>query len=256
MPLDVPRRIARRLLGNGSAPYRAANWLVGQGAVLRRSGPAHLLALARAGDQPGLLPPRPLLHPFAFRRRDVPMLINNVYRDLWCAFAPPAPRFIVDAGAYIGDTTAYYLSRFPKATVVGLEPHPTSFAAAQRNLAPYGDRCLLLNKALLDTDAGTHLSDEATGSSVGESGVAVDSITMPTLLRQCGAARIDLLKLNVEGAERRILHGNAEWLDRVDILALEIHEAADVPVIADKLARAGFAMRRFRACYYFLRAPA
>lgn len=36
---------------------------------------------------------------------------------------------------------------------------------------------------------------------------------------------IDLLKLDIEGAEKEVfLHGSEEWLDQVDVIAVELHD--------------------------------
>ena len=48
--------------------------------------------------------------------------------------------FVVDCGANVGYSSAYFLSRFPNCHVVAIEPDPNNFAMLQRNMAPYGNR--------------------------------------------------------------------------------------------------------------------
>ena len=52
----------------------------------------------------------------------------------------PSPRLIVDLGANVGYASAYFLSCFPTAKVVAVEPDPGTFELCCRNLVPYGDR--------------------------------------------------------------------------------------------------------------------
>ena len=47
------------------------------------------------------------------------------------------PRFVLDCGANVGYTTAYFLNRFPSARVVAVEPDPGNAALLRRNVAPY-----------------------------------------------------------------------------------------------------------------------
>ena len=47
---------------------------------------------------------------------------------------------ILDLGANVGYSSAYFLSRYRKSPVVAVEPDPDNFAILQRNLAPYVSR--------------------------------------------------------------------------------------------------------------------
>ena len=76
---------------------------------------------------------RRLSHPIVIRpaTSDVLSVINNCIREEYGQFKETkVPKLIIDAGAYIGDTSAYFLSRFPSARVIALEPNPESFIQA------------------------------------------------------------------------------------------------------------------------------
>ena len=48
---------------------------------------------------------------------------------------------------------------------------------------------------------------------------------MPTILREFGIEKVDVLKMDVEGAEKDIFENNAsEWLPRVGLLCIELHD--------------------------------
>ena len=58
------------------------------------------------------------------------------------------PSLIVDCGAYVGYSAAYFLSRFPNAQLICIEPEPSNFSLLQLNLSRYSDRCILINGAI------------------------------------------------------------------------------------------------------------
>src|SRR6266566_2247026 len=64
-----------------------------------------------------------LKHPVWLRpgTPDFHEVLHTVIRANYGRWLPPEPvRLIIDAGAYIGETTVWYLSRFPGATVIAL----------------------------------------------------------------------------------------------------------------------------------------
>ena len=50
---------------------------------------------------------------------------------------PFEPRVIIDAGAHIGLTSAYFADMYPNARIVAIEPEPENFRLLERNIAPY-----------------------------------------------------------------------------------------------------------------------
>jgi hypothetical protein len=53
----------------------------------------------------------------------------------------------------------------------------------------------------------------------------LSSVTIPELLARIPSGRINLLKIDIEGAERELFQANAgEWLSKVDVLVIELHD--------------------------------
>ena len=100
---------------------------------------------------------------------DIGTVVNNVIREEYGHFSSvKEPEWMIDAGAYIGDTTVYFLSRFPNLKVIALEPNPKSYEIAKLNLAPYGERCILLQKGLFSNDQVQYFSGIETAASIGQ----------------------------------------------------------------------------------------
>lgn len=73
---------------------------------------------------------RPLSFPITIRpgSADATTIINTVIRQEYCNTSlTDHPVWMLDAGAHIGDTAAFFLSRYPCLKIVALEPNAESF---------------------------------------------------------------------------------------------------------------------------------
>ena len=166
-----------------------------------------------------------------------------------------APRLIVDAGANVGYSSAYFLSCFPTAQVIALEPDPDNAEVCRRNLEPYGDRARILMRAvwphparltiLRYGDLGDRLE---CGVQVMEGSLdlgalpeyvwtdrpvpagEVEAIDLASVIEMAGLP-IDLLKMDIEKAECLVFGAeDLTWLLQVSNIAIELHgpEASEV----------------------------
>lgn len=152
---------------------------------------------------------------------------------------------IVDAGANVGYSSAYFLSRFPESRVIAVEPDAENFKALQRNLAPYGERVQLYQRGLWSRSAGLVIESETYRDGrewtrqvrvcdAGES-PDIEAVTVAELMRRLGAERLSLLKMDIEGAEAVVFADPScqEWLPMVDAIAIELHEDSGFGPAAD-----------------------
>lgn len=200
---------------------------------------------------------RGIKHLFLVRpgTEDVRMVFSTIIREEYGQFQPASdPEWMIDAGAYIGDTSAYFLSRFPRLRLVALEPNPPAFEMARQNLAPYGKRAILLPKALSATDQRLRFGGGFGGASIQATGVEVEATSIPSLLNKFVISRVNILKMDIEGAEEAIFASSPEgWLARVDLLIIEIHGLAAKGIVSRALWQNGFSMRQYRSVWYCMR---
>lgn len=139
------------------------------------------------------------------------------------------PDVIVDAGANIGLAAIWFASRFPNARIFALEPEPSNYELLCRNAAPYPG--IVPIQAALWSESGTiGLTDPGTGhwgfrsvaGATGNIGVAAVSIT--DLLARYGVDQIDLLKIDIEGAELEVFSTSESWIGRAGVIAAELHD--------------------------------
>ncbi len=142
---------------------------------------------------------------------------------------------VLDCGANVGYSAAYFLTRFPRCKLIAVEPDEANFAMLKRNLEPYGERAQAINSGIWSHPVGLKMADETQGQgdewsrSVREVGAGETpdfmATDIATLLKESGKPRISLLKIDIEGAEAVVFSDNFEsWIAHVDALAIELHD--------------------------------
>ena len=138
--------------------------------------------------------------------------------------------FIIDGGANIGCATIHFANRFPNARIVAIEPDAANFEMLARNTSPYAN-VSLIQGGIWHKRAWLKIAnpdDDNWRLQVGEAEAgdgAIAAVTITDILAEAGVSRIDLLKIDIEGAEREVFStGYQEWLDKVDILVIELHD--------------------------------
>jgi FkbM family methyltransferase len=261
MNLELVRKTARSVFGYRSPAYRLGARVLTQYQILRREGWSTMRQLNRImGTSPGsqiTLNLRSLRHPIVVRvgTDDVPTVVNNAIREEYGQFTHNfAPNVIVDAGAYIGDTAAYFLSRFPTSRVIALEPNEDSFPLASKNLLPYGDRVSLLKAALWTEVTTVRFGGVQTEAAIGSRGLEARTETIASLITKFDLNFIDLLKLDIEGAESQVVPaGVGNWLDKVGVICLETHGSEIEELLIPLLTGAAFSCTHFRNLWYCTR---
>ena len=156
-----------------------------------------------------------------------------VDREYRCLDGLTNVRTIVDAGANVGYSSAYLMTRFPEARVVAIEPDPKNFEVLSDNMKPYDGRVQLFRGALWSEDTTLDFDEDLlddgdewarqVGTARAGAG-SVPAISMTTLMDQYGLSHIDILKIDIEGAEESVFSApDLGWMDRVGAIVIEIH---------------------------------
>ena len=145
------------------------------------------------------------------------------------AYQPVAGDVVVDAGAGAGTETFVFSQLVgPTGRVIAFEPHPAMFARLERLCSVGGlSNVVCLDVALSDKRTTAMLGDLDDGSAsiVDDTGtVSVRVDTLDGVLDELGVQRIDLLKMNIEGAEVRALAGFLDGLGRTENVVISCHD--------------------------------
>lgn len=137
---------------------------------------------------------------------------------------------VFDIGAGIG-TEALPFSRMVGASgkVVAVEAHPATYAKLERVCRLNDLRNVeLFHAAVMDSNEPVTISDldaeEYLVNKIGTDGVQVPAVTIPDLVAKLQLDRIDLLKMNIEGAEVPALRGARDVLPIVRHAAIGCHD--------------------------------
>jgi len=146
------------------------------------------------------------------------------------------PRFIIDAGANIGLASIYFSNKFPDAKIIAIEPEESNLKILKKNIAPY-DNIILVCGALWYENTRVNLVDPGLGKcgfmtqtqegveeEYGEFVNKVQGMTVDSIMKERGIDHIDILKIDIEGAEREIFRDSSSWIGKVDALIIELHE--------------------------------
>ena len=149
---------------------------------------------------------------------------------------PTEPKNIIDAGGNIGLTAIYFANKYPGAKIFSIEPEENNFKLLKKNTAFY-DQIIPIHAALwhelkdinlLDTGKGdwafkttdsTILNDESMKFIQSISAITIDQISADFDLK-----KIDLLKMDIEGAEKELFENSSSWINKVHCIIVEVHE--------------------------------
>ncbi len=155
------------------------------------------------------------------------------------------PEIIIDAGANVGYTSQFFNLEIVNPKIIALEPDLENFHQLQLNSQQFEDT-RAVNLALWYRTTSVTIHDSfRDGSSWSlnvkeiESNGEPNALTLNEILSQYSLERIDILKIDVEGAEAEIFRKDDD-LDKVllktKLIAIEVHEEfIEEKVIVERL---------------------
>jgi FkbM family methyltransferase len=193
-------------------------------------------------------------YPFTLRRTAIDRgVFLSVFRDRqYPTFEGADIKTILDAGANIGCASRYWAILHPNTEIVAVEPEPDNFHLLEENLAVYAGRIQAVNgavwpeKSVVYLDVGAcNSASHRVGNGAANNRIAVQAYTIDELAAYTESKAFDLVKLDVEGAERELFSAvhTPAWLDKASVVVVELHEDYS-PGAGKEMARA-FATREF-----------
>lgn len=178
-----------------------------------------------------------LKNPFIFRPIAADIgIIRSIFGEEEYALPPIKnfqPKLILDCGGNIGCAAVYFANKYPAAQIYSVEPEKNNFRLLEYNTFLYKN-VHPINSALWDKSAfvGVEKEDDLNElaftvfETTAENPEALRTITVAKLLAASGFEEIDILKIDIEGAEKEVFAAPDvdEWLPKVKVLVIELHD--------------------------------
>ena len=171
------------------------------------------------------------------------IFVDDVYKFQPATTSP----HIIDAGANIGLSVVYFKREHPDCTIVAFEPDPSIFELLKLNVGGYDGVELRPAAAWIDD---TELTFYSEGSLAGSTEIDFNNKNRKTVVKavrlktELQKKPVDLLKMDIEGAENSVLFDIEAELANIRLLFFEYHSVPGKPQqLGDMLAlvtKAGF----------------
>lgn len=142
------------------------------------------------------------------------------------------PKVIIDCGANIGLSSVYYANRFPNAKIYSIEPESSNFEMLKKNTANYPN-VIPINAAIWNKRTKVNVADGGSGhwgfttteNDDSRSLGFADAVSIGDLVSQFNISKIDILKIDIEGAEKEVFQsGYEDWMGITESIFIELHD--------------------------------
>lgn len=148
----------------------------------------------------------------------------------------PRAQTIVDCGANVGISTAWLAAAYPDSRIVAVEADERNVIQLRRNVRQFGARVTSVHAGIwpdnrgLKIERGSYRGGGAWASQVrlceAWETPDIESLSISGLMKRFEIAHVDILKMDIEGAEVPLLASSSEWVRCVSAIVVELHDDA------------------------------
>jgi FkbM family methyltransferase len=171
---------------------------------------------------------------FTFRGKQDFGVLTHLFKEGYYLEDSPERRIrrVMDCGANIGVETARFFCHHPGAEIIAVEPAASNFAVLEENFGAIRDVKVVFG-GVWSSDSYLTIIPPADANpesfrvmETDETHGEVKAYAIPTLMGMMGWDEIDILKLDVEGAEHELFTRNYEcWVNKVNAFVFEVPDS-------------------------------
>jgi FkbM family methyltransferase len=181
---------------------------------------------------------------------DIQIFYDIFWRTIYQLPAPLLAKAttVIDMGAHIGMVAAYFSSQCPQATIYCIEADDSNYALLTKNLQSeitngtvIAEHAAISNRnevVYLQKSARSYNSQLADTDTV--TNYPVKGIRMEQFLQEHGITHIDIIKIDIEGAEAFLFDNDLNWLSITNTIIIEIHSENNLQQFTTAVTKFGF----------------
>lgn len=143
----------------------------------------------------------------------------------------PPVETVIDLGANVGLSALFFANKYPNAKVIAVEPEIHNYEQMVKNVSGFNN-VYALNNAIWYENKELNIYDGGRGEYafriVEDNGTRVGTttcITIDDIVKKYDLKRIDILKIDIEGAEKELfMYNYKNWLPMVRCVMIELHD--------------------------------
>lgn len=132
---------------------------------------------------------------------------------------------VVDLGANVGLTTLYYDMLFPGSSFFCVEPDRNNFDVLKHNISNIPQARAV--QGAVGAQAGKGFFDSSGhswGGKLANAGEEVTVWSIDDVIHESGFEHVDIMKIDIEGAEKEIFSSAPAWLKKTRLIIIELHD--------------------------------
>jgi FkbM family methyltransferase len=154
--------------------------------------------------------------------------IFNAEYDIPISFVPQT---ILDLGANIGLTTAFFKHKYPEAKIFAVEPEKSNYRILQKNtekltnITLYNNGIWHKNCDLIVENRGLGHYGYIVKEAPSGSKDTIPAISINDIVKSHNLTSLDIVKIDIEGSEKEVFSENTDnWLSITKVLIIEFHD--------------------------------
>ncbi len=164
---------------------------------------------------------------------DLRVTIRTLFKSEFDEIDSNNPSIIIDAGAYIGTSAIFFSKKYPMSKVYAIEPEDGNFDMMKRNIAPFNN-VIPIKAALWSSHEIRPIKNRFTGhygytitdtlNKNSSTGQQIKCVSLTDIMKTYNIDIINILKMDIEGSEKKVLEMSEEWIEKIDIITVELHD--------------------------------
>ena len=141
------------------------------------------------------------------------------------------PKTIIDLGANVGYASMYFSKKYPNSKIISVEPEIKNYEIMKKNCSQFKN-VFPIHAGIWSKKANLKIVDDGSGEwglktteVKNKKDADVSAISIDSIIKEHKIKKIDILKIDIEGAEENLFSKNyKKWLSITDTIIIELHE--------------------------------